>query len=102
MQQRQSTASVGTRSRKQGQQADRADIFLTPSRGAKAENVNLASALEGNTEDAPYFQRRLQRNKQRRTGSQVNTLQTQKRSLDLENQNTHAHLDRFLRDQILS
>ena len=53
----------------------------------------MAGKLEGNTEDAPYFQRRMLRSRARRTGS--TDVRANRRNGDplAENRENHAHLD---------
>lgn len=105
MQQRQSTASVGTRARRQAQggSSQSKDIFATPGQG---EKKSVLGKLEGATEDAPYFQRRLARTQARRGSSYADQMHRRKASDMLADYNDpqkqHAHLDQFLRDQILS
>lgn len=105
MQQRQSTASVGSRARRQGQvgSSQKNDIFATPGQG---EKKSVLGKLEGATEDAPYFQRRLARTQARRGSSYADQMHRRKTSDMIQDyqdqQKQHAHLDQFLRDQILS
>ena len=60
MQTRQSTASVGSRVQRKTTSNVRAangdQIFSNP-------NQNIEDKLKGNTEDAPYFQRRMMKNR---------------------------------------
>ena len=79
MQQRQSTASVGTRARRQAQSgsSQKNDIFATP---GQAEKKSVMGKLEGSTEDAPYFQRRLARTQARRGSSYADQMHRRKAS----------------------
>lgn len=59
MQTRQSTASVGSRVKRnvQNNLANGDQIF------SQNKQSDIADKLKGNTEDAPYFQRRMQRSR---------------------------------------
>ena len=69
----------------------------------------MKAALEGSgTEDAPYFQKRMLRSKAGRRGGSNAFDDKVARAADplahdtKETAKNHAHLDQFLRDQILS
>ena len=104
MQQRQSTASVGSRAARSA----KANNLLTGDKIFQSPGCNKTE-VKGtkNTEDAPYFQRRMMRSRGRRGGSQAHPGRNSGEHGDELNEygaskTQHEHLDQFLRDQILS
>ena len=78
MQQRQSTASVGSRARRQalgsqsGQKKSGSDVFATPAHSTTSKLEACAN------DDAPYFHKRLARTQGRRGSSYVDTMAKRK------------------------
>jgi len=92
IQKRQSTASVGSRARKVNTLTSGDKIFSS----GKKSSLN-----EGRPEDAPYFDRRMERARSRRVGS--NTIPRKQNDPFAEYRKSgedHQHLNKFLREQI--
>ena len=95
MQTRQSTASVGSRAaRRKPNMLTGADKIFSPEVKSRASKVTtVEEKLQGDTEDAPYFQRRLMKNSRRRGGSHVETGYSDRLGGTLEPRNNNSHLD---------
>ena len=95
MQQRQATNSIASASRRKAQ----GELFSADKIFAAQE-----SKPNGTTEDAPYFQRRMQRARQGRHSNSI--VEAMKRTDPLNEAarsgENHEHLNQFLKDQIQS